>query len=202
VSSVVRTRWVRTASFAGAVAAVEHLVAHPGDRVGAAKAVDAASRLANLDAYLASLRRRADAIKAQVGLGALKRLAADRVTARADAAVLRDLVADLVTSRDLAVIDELEVLESATRDATVLDSAERVELDRLFTAGSPRARLGLDEDTPTSDAAALAFAAGLRWQSKANGWGSPQRRQAAKVARRTYMSLWEHLTSDPMGVEP
>ncbi len=188
VDVATRVHLLNTASLAGAAAAISHLVRTPGDRAGAVAAVDQVSHLGEMDQHLQRLRRRADALKAQVGIAGLRRLSFADDVPPADSAIVHDMVADLLASADLAVIDELAVLESAVTRSDTLSPAQWEELDRLFTAGPPATRLGLPVDTGRAALGDHAWRSAARWQA-ISGTGPPVRQHAARVARRAYLRL-------------
>jgi hypothetical protein len=196
VSPEIRERLLMTTSFAGAVAAVDHLVRVPGDRAGATEAIDGVSRFQHLEAKIVRLRSRADALKAQNALAGLERIAASATVPPSTARELLDLVADLRTSGALAGLKQLKVMDDAHRDPNLLTADEVAELDRLFVPGEAWTRLGQPDTTSTRDLAALALARASFWQGEAGPLTPTQRAHAARIAKRSYVGLWEQLTTE------
>ncbi|MEJ7651130.1 MAG: dynamin family protein [Nakamurella sp.] len=198
VDTSTRVRLLSTASLAGAAAAIAHLVGRPGDRAGAVAAIDAVSHLDALDSHLDRLRRRADALKAQTGIAGLRRIAFAPDLAPADVATVHNLIADLLAAPELAVIDELAVLEAAVATPGTLSPDLSAELDRLFTVADPAERLGLPIGTGRSELADHAWNAAARWQA-ISGSGPPAVQHAARIARRAYLRLDHELNLGEVG---
>jgi hypothetical protein len=123
----------------------------------------------------------------------LERLAWSPHVSAEDSARLRELVQNLRADPALDVIEQLTVLDLAAAEPDSFTPEEMDELERLFTAGSPEQRLG----ETAANLADVSWAAARRWHEVSAGPHSPVRREAARVARRAYASLWEATRQRP-----
>lgn len=148
-----------------------------------------ASGVAALDRLLTdTFARRADLLKAHAGIGALTALSHRRDGDDADRRVLRRLrgpLEQLQTHPELRTLHIIRIAQRVTAGRLSLPDELAADLNRLATADTTAARLGLPEGAPLAQVAAEAVAAAGRWGRLANDprLSPADARQVATVKR-------------------
>lgn len=143
------------------------------------------------EALATTFARRADALKADYALNALRNVAG-RGRNQAQLVRLRDAVEALRLDPAMHELNELRVVQQlASGEVSLPDGLVR-ELHRLVEEREAAAKLGMD-GAPAAELGRAALEGAGRWRELVQTSLSPRQAHVAQVVNRSYQLLWEQL---------